>query len=73
VVLQDQGQPGRHEEKDESCSRDFRATNGIAGLNMLGFDCKLRDEAGVVVGSMTPNRPDGTCGQPDRKAPIAHA
>jgi len=73
VVLQDQGKPGRHEENDMPCSHDFEATNGVAGFNMLGFDCKLRDAAGVVVGSMAPNRTDGTCGQPDRKPSIAHS
>jgi hypothetical protein len=64
VVLQDQGKPGRHKE-DNPCSGDYESTNGVAGFNMLGFDCKLRDASGRVVGSLNPNRADGTCGQPD--------
>jgi hypothetical protein len=63
VVLQDQGKPGRHEE-DEPCSGDY-GPNGVAGFNTLGFDCNLRDANGVVVGSSSPNRSDGTCGQAD--------
>ncbi len=65
VVLQDQGRAGRHEE-DEPCSGDY-GPNGIAGFNKLGFDCKLRDANGVVVGSSNANRADGRCGQADEK------
>ena len=33
--------------------------------NVLGFDCKIRDAQRHVVATRTPNRADGTCGQPD--------
>jgi hypothetical protein len=64
VVLQDHGRPGRHKE-DNPCIGDYDSPNGVAGFNTLGFDCKLRDVNGLVVGTSTPNRADGTCGQPD--------
>jgi hypothetical protein len=56
VALEDQGGPGR-----DGC--DDRHVAPSLGYNVLGFDCKIRDPADVVVAVTTPNRSDGTCGQ----------
>jgi hypothetical protein len=57
VALQDHSFPGR-----DPC--DVGRTHGTGDINVLGFDCKIRTPAGEVVASTTPNRADGTCGQP---------
>ena len=62
VALQDQHAAGR-DDPAEQCG-DI-APNGDAQMNTLGFDCKVRDARGSVVATTTPNRRDGTCGQPD--------
>ncbi len=61
VELQDQHAPGRQEES-ELCG-DFGRME--ANMDVLGFDCKVRDPAGTVVATTTPNRKDGSCGQSD--------
>jgi hypothetical protein len=57
VAFEDQGGPGR-----DGCD-DRHAGAGLS-WRVLGFDCKIRDPADVVVATTTPNRTDGTCGQP---------
>jgi hypothetical protein len=57
VALQDRAFPGR-----DPC--DVGRTHGTGDINVLGFDCRVRTPAGEVVASTTPNRADGTCGQP---------
>jgi hypothetical protein len=37
--------------------------------HMLGIDCRLRDPTGAVVAVLEPNRPDGTCTQPEDGSP----
>jgi hypothetical protein len=57
VALEDHAFPGR-----DPC--DVGRTHGTGDMNVLGFDCRVRTPAGEVVASTTPNRADGTCGQP---------
>jgi hypothetical protein len=60
VALEDQGARtdgcslGDHDVTLERVAMDFE----------LYYDCLVRDRAGNVIASMTPNRPDGTCDQP---------
>ena len=61
VALEDQNAPGPTAKGP--CGDSDR--KGVAGMNTLGFDCKLRDETGRVVATTTPNRADGLCGQRD--------
>jgi hypothetical protein len=56
VWPEDQGAPG-----PDHCD----GSKVMSGAWALGFDCKLRAPGGRVVRSLTPNRDDGTCGQPD--------
>jgi hypothetical protein len=58
VALEDHGFPGR-----DGCDIG-RTDEGAGDMNVLGFDCRVRTPAGDVVASTTPNRADGTCGQP---------
>ena len=57
VALQDQGAPGR-----DGCELP---RVGTKEFDVLGLDCRVRTDRNVVVASTTPNREDGTCGQPD--------
>ena len=56
VALQDQGAPGR-----DGCELP---RIGTKDFDVLGLDCRVRTNKNVVVASTTPNRSDGTCGQP---------
>ena len=61
AALQDQGSPGR-----DGCDL---GDNGVTLERVrmeyeLDYDCLLRNRSGEVVASTTPNRADGTCGQP---------
>jgi len=58
VAYEDQGSPGR-----DDC--DGTTNSGGPQNHTLGFDCKIRNNAGAVVATTTPNRVDGDCGQPD--------
>ena len=52
---QDGGAPG-----PGRCDGDDHGYWGVT----LGFDCKVRDQMGGVIGTVPPNRADGTCGIP---------
>jgi len=56
VALQDQGAPGR-----DGCELP---RVGTKTFDVLGLDCRVRTDRNVVIASTTPNRSDGTCGQP---------
>ena len=58
VLLEDQGEPG-----PDHCDVDRVPRRGNGWRFVLGFDCRIRDAAGRVVGTRAPNRPDHTCGQ----------
>lgn len=65
VQLQDQGSPG-----PDRCDNDDVASGNPAAASLptevLGFDCRIRDQSGVVIETIKPNRSDGTCGQEPR-------
>lgn len=65
VQLQDQGPPGA-----DGCDNDDVASGNPAAASLpvevLGFDCRIRDQSGAVVETIKPNRSDGTCGQEPR-------
>lgn len=52
-VLQDAGDPG-----PDACDAASRHPHMLT----VGLDCEVRDPSGQRVGSMPPNRTDGTCG-----------
>jgi hypothetical protein len=58
--LQDQGTPGPdHCDLEPTAGDETRVLDGY-----LGYDCRIHFGLGVVSDPvMTPNRPDGTCGQ----------
>ena len=63
VALQDQGKPGPGD-----CDLDVNqwlVTSEGAPTKVIGFDCWMRERAKGVVATTAPNRPDGTCGQPN--------
>lgn len=58
--LEDQGGPGR-----DGCDISEAPRIGSSGLSglVVGYDCKVRAGGGEVVAEVSPDRPDGTCGQ----------
>lgn len=63
VALQDQASPG-----PSDCDLNVNhwlVTSEGAPDKVVGFDCWVRERAKGVVATSTPNRNDGTCGQPE--------